>query len=127
MNKCQNKTMRIINFKNFRKPSEPLFKKMKVLPLEINISLNSCLFVFDTLKGNTPHLLNSFSIKLVSKIITIPDSGSNHYPLNVLKSDITHHSNSVPSKCVKDWNEKMKTKINLNPPPKCSVFIRLIF
>ena len=39
--KCQNKTLRIINFKDIRELSEPIFKKVKVLTLENNISFET--------------------------------------------------------------------------------------
>ena len=40
---AQNKTLRIINFKQSMEPSEPLYQKLKINKLKNNIILNNCL------------------------------------------------------------------------------------
>ena len=47
--RAQNKALRIINFKQFMDPSEPLYNQLKINSLKNNIILNNCLFVFDNL------------------------------------------------------------------------------
>ena len=56
----QNKALRIINFKQSMKPSEPLYQKLKINKLKNNIILNNCLFIFDKLTNNLPDIFDQF-------------------------------------------------------------------
>ena len=50
--RVQNKALRIISFKHFMEPSEPLYNQLKTNSLKNNIILNNCLFVFDNLTND---------------------------------------------------------------------------
>ena len=56
----QNKALRIINFKQSIKPSEPLYQKLKISKLKNNIILNNCLFIFGKLTKYLPDLFAQF-------------------------------------------------------------------
>ena len=49
---AQNKALRIISFKQFMEPSEPLYNQLKINSFKSNIILNKFLFVFDNLANN---------------------------------------------------------------------------
>ena len=53
--KLQNKALRIINFKEFRSPSKPLYAECRLLKLDDIIKLKNCLFVHDFLSNSLPH------------------------------------------------------------------------
>ena len=57
--RAQNKALRIISFKQFMEPSEPLYNQLKIIS-EWHIILNNCLFVFDNLTNNLSHLFDQF-------------------------------------------------------------------
>ena len=69
----QNKSSRIINFKQSMEPSEPLYQKRKINKLKNNIILNNCLFVFDKLTNNLPDVFDLHSIT------TTPEGHNNIY------------------------------------------------
>ena len=53
----QKKTIKIMNFTNFRDPVTPLYKAMKILKLSDNIRVNNFFFFLDNIKDNsTPAL-----------------------------------------------------------------------
>ena len=75
---AQNKALRIINFKQSMKPSEPLYQNLKINKLKNNI-LNNCLFVFDKVTNIFQmYLISSFS-PLKSSVTTTPGGHNNIY------------------------------------------------
>ena len=52
--RAQNKALKIINFKEERLPSEPLFTETKILNLTNIITLNNYMLVFDHLNSGPP-------------------------------------------------------------------------
>ena len=56
--RAQNKALRIINFKEERHPSEPLFTETKILNLTNIITLNNCMLVFDHLNSSLPAIFD---------------------------------------------------------------------
>ena len=83
---AQHKALRIINFKQSMKPSEPLYQKLKINKLKNNIILNNCLFVFDKLTNNLPDVFDQFfqSLKEQRNHNT---RGSQQYLLNIPKTN----------------------------------------
>ena len=57
---AQNKAFRIINFKQSKETSEPLYQKLKINKLKNNIKWNNCLFVFNKLTNNLPDIFDQF-------------------------------------------------------------------
>ena len=57
---AQNKPLRIISFKQFLEPSEPLYNQLKINSLNSNIILNNCLFVVDKLANNLQDFSDQF-------------------------------------------------------------------
>ena len=56
--RAQNKALRIISFKQFMEPSEPLYNQLKINSLKNNLILNNCLFVFDKLAIDLPNVFD---------------------------------------------------------------------
>ena len=81
---AQNKALRIISFKQFMEPSEPLYNQLKINNLKNNITLNNCLFVFDKLANNLPDVFDQFFKFLRNSITTMP-GGHNSIYLMFLK------------------------------------------
>ena len=57
---AQNKSLRIISFKQLLEPSEPLYNQLKINSLNSNIILNNCLFVVDKLANNLQDFSDQF-------------------------------------------------------------------
>ena len=55
--RAQNKAVRVVNFKEERHPSAPLFTETKILNLT-NITLNNCMPVFDHLNSALPAMFD---------------------------------------------------------------------
>ena len=101
----QNKALRIINFKQSMKPSEPLYQKLEINQLKNNIILSNCLFVFDKLTNNLPDVLDQFFQPLEEQH-NHNTRGSKQYLLNIPKTNaLMFGSNSIKIKSIKDWNE----------------------
>ena len=56
--RAQNKALRMINFKEERHPSEPLFTEAKVLNLTNITTLNNCMPVSDHLNRSLPAIFD---------------------------------------------------------------------
>ena len=56
--RVQNKAVRVINFKEERHPSAPLFTETKILTLTNIITLNNCMLVFDHLNSGLPAMFD---------------------------------------------------------------------
>ena len=76
---AQNKALRIISFKQFMEPSEPLYNQLKINSLKNNIILNNCQFVFDKLANNFPDGFDQFFKLLRNRITTIPGGHNSIY------------------------------------------------
>ena len=87
--RAQNIALRIISFKQFMEPSEPLYNQSKINGLKNNIILNNCLFVFDNLTNNLPDVFDHFTNLLRNCITTIP-GGHNSIYLIFLKLILKH-------------------------------------
>ena len=57
--KLQDKSIRIINFAEYREPTSNLYKKSKILKFTDNITLNNYMYVHDSLKGYLPSVLTN--------------------------------------------------------------------
>ena len=62
LQRAQNKALRIINFKEERHSSEPLFTETKILNLTNIIALNNCMLVFDHLNSSLPAIFGDLFI-----------------------------------------------------------------
>ena len=93
--RVQSKALRIINFKEERHPSAPLYAETKILNLTDIITLNNCMLVFDHLNSNA--------------------SGARRYVLNIPKMKTSFYgSRSVQVKSIKGWNNIID-KMHLTP------------
>ena len=124
---AQNKVLRIISFKQFMEPSEPLYNPLKINSLKNNIILNNCLFVFDNLTNNLLDVFDQF-FKPFKELHNHNTRGSQQYLLNIPKT-ITQMfgSNSIKIKSINDWN-KMIHKIHFSSELllKRNEFIKLV-
>ena len=101
----QNKALRIINFKQSMKPSEPLYQKLEINQLKNNIILSNCLFVFDKLTKNLPDVFDQF-FQPFKEQHNHNTRGSQQYLLNIPKTNTQMFgSSSIKIKSVKNWNE----------------------
>ena len=102
---AQNKALRIINFKQFMEPSEPLYNQLKIHSLKNGIILNNCMFVFDKLANNLPDVFDHF-FKPFSELHNHNTKGSQQYLLSVPKTNTKMFgSNSVKIKLINDRNK----------------------
>ena len=101
--RAQNKALKIINFKEERLPSEPLFTETKILNLTNIITLNNYMLVFDHLIVVLQLCLFICLYLLTNNIVTIPwEQGD---VLNIPKMKTSFYgSTSVQVKSIKDWN-----------------------
>ena len=96
--RAQNKALRIINVKEERDPSEPLFTEVKILNLTNIITLNNCILVFDQLNSNLPAILDEL-FKPFKKRHSHNTRGAKRYVLNILKMKTNFYgSRSVQGK-----------------------------
>ena len=101
----QNKALRIINFKQSMKPSEPLYQKLEINQLKNNIILSNCLFVFDKLTKNLPDVFDQF-FQPFKEQHNHNTRGSQQHLLNIPKTNTQMFgSSSIKIKSVKNWNE----------------------
>ena len=84
--RAQNKAFRIISFKQFMEPSEPLYNQLKINSLKNNVILNNCLFVFDNLTNNLPDVFDQF-FKPFKELHNHNTRGSQQYLLNIPKTN----------------------------------------
>ena len=125
--RAQNKALRIISFKQFMEPSEPLYNQLKINSLKNNIILNNCLFVFDNLTNNLPDVFDQF-FKPFKELHNHNTRGSQQYLLNIPKTNTQMFgSNSIKIKSINNWN-KMIHKIHFSSELllKRYEFIRLV-
>ena len=102
--RAQNKALRIINFKEERHPSEPLFTEMKILNLTSIITVNNCMLVFDHLNSSLPALFDEL-FKSFKEQHSHNIRGARRYVLSIPKMKISFYgSRSAQVKSVKDWN-----------------------
>ena len=102
--RAQNKALRIINFKEERHPSEPLFTETKILNLTNIITLNNCMLVFDHLNSSLPaifdELFKPFKEQYIHNTREV-----RRYVLNIPKMKTSSYGpRSVQVKSIKYWN-----------------------
>ena len=81
--RAQNKALRIINFKEERHPSAPLYTETKILNLTNIITLNNCMLVFDHLNSSLPTIFDDL-FKPFNKQHSHNTRGASRYVLNIL-------------------------------------------
>ena len=111
--RAENKTLGIINFKQFTESSEPLYNQLKINSLKNNIILNNWLFVFDKKANNLPDVFDQF-FKPSKELHNHNTVGSQQYLLNIPKTNTQMFgSNSIKIKSINNWN-KMIHKIHFS-------------
>ena len=102
--RAQNKALRIINFKEERHPSAPLYTETKILNLTNIITLNNCMLVFDHLNSSLPAIFDDL-FKPFKEQHSHNARGARRYVLNIPKIKTSFHgSRSVQVKSNKDGN-----------------------
>ena len=104
----QEKAIRILSFKQKNEPTNPLFRKLKIIKLKDILPYNKCIFVHDQLNENLPKSFNKL-------FMTAPDQhnyntrGSRN---NTIIKSITHPViyglNSVKHRAASDRNAMIK-------------------
>ena len=125
--RAQDKALRIISFKQFLEPSEPLYNQLKINSLKNNIILNNCLFVFDNLTNNLPNVFDQF-FRPFKEPHNHNTRESQQYLLNIPKTNTQMFgSNSIKIKSINDWNN-MIHKIHFSSELllKHNKFIKLV-
>ena len=103
--RAKNKTLRTINFKEQRYPSEPLFTETKKLNLTYIITLNNCMLVFDHLNSTLSAIFNNL-LKLFKEQHSHNTRGTRRHVLNIPKMKTSFYgSRPVQVKLIKDWNK----------------------
>ena len=126
---AQNKALRIINFKKFTEPSEPLYNQLKINSLKNKIILNNCLFVFDELANNLPDAFHQFSKPFKElRINAIPGSHNSVYLifLKLIHKCLVLIQQKL-YKSMNDWNKMLhKIQFSYELLLKCNEFIKLV-
>ena len=99
--RAQNKALRILSYKQFMEPYEPLYNQLKInSSLNTNIILNNCLFVFDKLANNLPDVFDQF-FNPFKELYNNNTTGSQQYLLHVPKTNNQMFgSNSIKIKSI---------------------------
>ena len=58
LTKLQDTALRIINYADYHEPPEKLYKKSNILKLKDNINLLNFMYVYDSMSGTLPNVLN---------------------------------------------------------------------
>ena len=112
--RVQNKALRIINFKEERHPSAPLYTETKILNLTNIILLSNCMLVFDHLSSSLPAIFYDL-FKPFEEQHSHNTRGARIYVLNTPKMKTSFYgSRSVQVKSIKGWNNIID-KIHLTP------------
>ena len=101
--RAQNKALRIINFKEERHPSEPLFTETKILNLTNIITLNNCMLVFDHLNNSLPAIFDDLFIPFKEQHSHNGEEQGDVLNIPKMKTSF-YDSRSVQVKSIKDWN-----------------------
>ena len=102
--RAQNKALRVINFKEERHPSAPLYTEAKILDLNNIITLNNYMLVFDPLNSSLPAIFDDL-FKPFKEQHSHNARGARRYVLNIPKMKTSFYgSRSVQVKSMKDWN-----------------------
>ena len=85
--RAQNKALRIINFKEERHPSAPLYTETKILNLTNIITLNNCMLVTDHLNSTFPAIFDDLfkTFKQKKQHSHNTSRGARRYVLNIPK------------------------------------------
>ena len=103
--KLQNKALKIINFKDFRAPSMPIYAECELLKLTDIIMLKNCLFVHDFLSDSLPHCFNDYFDKLTSVYTNYETRSSSVGSMFVpLINTSMYGINSITYKSIQCWN-----------------------
>ena len=100
----QKNTLRIISFAEFNAQTDPLFKKLKILKIKDNITLQNCLLVHDFINNKFPKsFTNTFNkLKDVHTINTRNAMAGNVY-IPLLKTT-RYGLKSIYRKSIENWN-----------------------
>ena len=102
--RAQNKALKIINFKEERHPSEPLFTETMILNLTNIITLNNSMLVFGHLNSSLPAIFDDLFIRFKEQHCH-NTRGARRYDLNIPKMKASFYgSKSVQVKSIKDWD-----------------------
>ena len=115
ISKLQNRALRIIiNFKNYRDHSDPLFSNNKILKIKDLITLQNILLVHDYLTDALPECFQNYFQKLN---LVHPDITTKHSAMGCLFKPTYNTTNyglhSITNNCIKDWNN-MAEQLNKN-------------
>ena len=103
--KLQNKAMKIINFKEFTAPSNPLYADCELLKLNDVIMLKNCLFVHDFLNNCLPNCFKDYYQKLNMVYDHYETRGSSRGALFVPATSTSKYGiNSITYQSIKSWN-----------------------
>ena len=110
----QNKTLRIIHFKQFRSSAKPLYMQSKILRIRAQIKFNNCVFAFQQQRRTLPTAFNNFCTPL--KDVHSHDTIRNKFNLKTEKyCTETYGISSIQNQVVCDWNEIiLKLQVNLD-------------
>ena len=107
--KLQNRALRIISFSNFHADSNPLYKNLRIIKLNDQITLQNCLFIHDTLKKVSPVCFHEY-FKQTNVIHNQYTIGASLGCLYVTRSNtITYGLNSITRTCISNWNDITNT------------------
>ena len=123
--RAQNKGLRIINFKEERHPSAPLYIDTKIINITNIITLNNCMLVFYHIKSILPAIFDDL-FKSFKEQHSHNTRGARRYVLNIPKMKTSFYgSRSVQVKSIKDWNN-ITDKIHFTTEDfmKCSEVIK---
>ena len=105
----QDKAIQVINFAQYNESRSPLYKNSKVLKFNDNVALLNFMYVFDSIKGNLPTILN-YNFNPILNLyscntrcaeqhqMTLPQVKTQIYGLKSIEYQSTHIWNTVVNK-----------------------------
>ena len=147
ISKLQNKALRIIHFKKFRDPVDPLYQQSKILKLKFLIKLQHCSLAYQHQMKKLPIAFTDFCLpdnnrpyatRSSNKKLKIPDTSTQKFGSNSIQSLVAKHWNKLildkniaESKTMATFKHKLKKYYLRNKSDwffliVCSCFLSLI-
>ena len=105
ISRLQNRALRIINFKDYRANSNPLYINQGILKLQDFIRLQNCLFVHDYLNNALPSCFDDYYFKLNYLYFNVQTRNSNLGCLFSPSKNTTKYGlHSITQKSINSWN-----------------------
>ena len=104
----QEKAIRIMSFKPKNEPTNPLFRKLKIIKFKDILAYNNCIFVHDQLNENLPKSFNKFFTTAPAQHNYNTRASHNNTTIKSITHSVIYGLNSVKHRAASDWNAIIK-------------------